>query len=533
MPERIQKILERVLEWWKKFNNKQRVLIISITAVVLLSLGILAFAVSRPTMVTLIVCDDLKQASEVDTLLQSDTSIDYKVNGDGLVFQVDARDEAKANYLLAENEIPTQGYSIESVVDGSFSTTSEDKQKKYIAYLNSKFANDLSSLDNIDAAIVNVTLPNNDGTILSKEEEGTASVTITPSRDLSEEQVYGIARFVATELGNESTKGITIIDNKSNLLYSGEDANSSFSAVSSQLNSKTKQEAQVAQKVEALLRDSGMYSDVKAGANLVFDFSDVDEATHEYYTADGSATGPINSQSTYDATADGNVAAVPGTDTNDDTTDYMLENGEYGSWSVSETDTNYATSERITNRKSSGGDIQYDASSITVTATRTILYSEEQLEASGQLDDMTFEEFQAANNGTQEVETAQEDIEAVSNITGIPVENITFRTFERPDFVEQGSGRALSDILQIVLAVLIFALLAFVVFRSTRKQPEPEPEPELSVEALLESTAEQEMLDDIGYSDKSEVRILIEKFVDEKPDAVAMLLRNWLNEDWE
>ena len=53
------------------------------------------------------------------------------------------------------------------------------------------------------------------------------------------------------------------------------------------------------------------------------------------------------------------------------------------------------------------------------------------------------------------------------------------------------------------------------------------------MEALLESTAEQEMLDDIGYSDKSEVRILIEKFVDEKPDAVAMLLRNWLNEDWE
>ena len=55
-----------------------------------------------------------------------------------------------------------------------------------------------------------------------------------------------------------------------------------------------------------------------------------------------------------------------------------------------------------------------------------------------------------------------------------------------------------------------------------------------SVEALLESTAEsQEALEDIGYNEKSDVRLMIEKFVDENPDAVASLLRNWLNEDWE
>ena len=43
---------------------------------------------------------------------------------------------------------------------------------------------------------------------------------------------------------------------------------------------------------------------------------------------------------------------------------------------------------------------------------------------------------------------------------------------------------------------------------------------------------EEEELEDIGYTEKSEARILIEKFVDEKPEAVAQLLRNWLNEDW-
>ena len=83
--------------------------------------------------------------------------------------------------------------------------------------------------------------------------------------------------------------------------------------------------------------------------------------------------------------------------------------------------------------------------------------------------------------------------------------------------------------------VLIFALLGYDVFRSTRKQKVEEPEPELSVDALLAATSDNddENLEDIGYSEKSETRKLIEKFVDENPDAAALLLRNWLNDDWE
>ena len=40
-------------------------------------------------------------------------------------------------------------------------------------------------------------------------------------------------------------------------------------------------------------------------------------------------------------------------------------------------------------------------------------------------------------------------------------------------------------------------------------------------------------MEDIGYNEKSETRLLIEKFVDENPEAVAALLRNWLNEEWD
>ena len=88
------------------------------------------------------------------------------------------------------------------------------------------------------------------------------------------------------------------------------------------------------------------------------------------------------------------------------------------------------------------------------------------------------------------------------------------------------------DYLEIILAVVIFALLGYVVFRSTRKDKGQALEPELSVESLLQSTKASLDMEEIGYNEKSEIRLLIEKFVEEKPEAVASLLRNWLEEEW-
>ena len=55
-------------------------------------------------------------------------------------------------------------------------------------------------------------------------------------------------------------------------------------------------------------------------------------------------------------------------------------------------------------------------------------------------------------------------------------------------------------------------------------------EEELSVENLLQSAPAE--VEDIEVETKSETRKMIEKFVDENPEAAANLLRNWLSEDW-
>ena len=121
----------------------------------------------------------------------------------------------------------------------------------------------------------------------------------------------------------------------------------------------------------------------------------------------------------------------------------------------------------------------------------------------------------------------------VSNATGIPIENVTLALYDENFFVDAtGAAYGITDILQIVLIIAILLLLAFVILRSMRtaKEEAEEGPAELSVESLLESQPLDTEMDNIEMDAGSETKRLIEKFIDENPEAAAALLRNWLNE---
>ena len=117
MPEQVQKVLDRILEWWKKFNTKQKTLLISIVAVVLVALAILAAVVSKPKMVTLVTCETTAESGQVKNILDSE-NISYELSADGLAFQVNEKDYANASIVLGTNDIPTSGTKLSDVFDG-------------------------------------------------------------------------------------------------------------------------------------------------------------------------------------------------------------------------------------------------------------------------------------------------------------------------------------------------------------------------------------------------------------------------------
>ena len=539
MPDKIREILNNIVEWWKKFTKKQQMILVSSTLIVIIAVAILAFVLTRPKMTIIKICDNAKEASTVQQLL-TDAGIYHEVSDTGLTFSIQQKDSAAANILLGSNAIRTEDEGLKAILNGSLSTTESDKTKLEKEYKEKHIAQVLETLENVEKASVMLDVPNDDGTLIASKQESFAEVFLTLDGEMSEEQALGLARMIATGLGNKTTDNISIMDSNLNMLYSGGmgDPTTASGMTASQLSFQQKVENKVKGNVKDVLLGTGQYQNVEVGVNLPLNFDKKTTSSKTYDPGEGREQGPYKSDRTYDESTTSGGANVPGTDANGEDGNYMITDGDQTEQTISDSSRDYALNETIENIEAGIGNILYEDASLAVTLKTYIKYDEDTLRANGDLEGTTFEEYRAQieSQGAQRQQVDADTIDSIAKASGIDAERISVIAYQEPLFIpSEGSGRTFSDYLEIVLAVLIFALLGFVVFMSTRKEKAPELEPELSVETLLQTTKEneEESLEDIGFKEKSEARILIEKFVEEKPEAVASLLRNWLNEDWE
>ncbi len=530
MVDKLKELPQKILEWWNKFSSKQKTIIISAGAGVIVAFVILITLLTRPVYEVLVTCESTKEASEITALLED---YDYKVSDDGLQISILKSQKSQATLLLGANNIPTQGYDLSNVTNGGFSATETDKQRQYKLYLESLMETDLQGMSNIKRATVQLNLPENDGTLLSKEEEASAAISIEPDGVFTADNAAAIAQFVKTALGNEGVSKITIIDNEGNLLFSGDEESSLTGVSTGQLSVKEQAEATMQNEVKKVLLGTNEYDLIEVSTNLDLDFSTTEKTTHSYTPADNQSQGVLSHEDIYESEAEGGTAGVPGTDSNnEDGTTYVLQDSETSSSTVSEISRDYLPNEDIEQKTIPAGLIKYNSSSISVAAIKYKVLKEEDAKTQGLLDGISWEEYKLANSERTKIETDEDLIDVVAKASGIAPENISFVSYEEPMFIDRERGAVSAmDIVQIVLIVVILGLLAFVILRSMRGEKTEEVEEELSVESLLQSTPETE-LEDIELEAKSETRKLIEKFVDENPEAAANLLRNWLNEDW-
>lgn len=539
MPERLRVLLDKVLEWWNKFTRKQKTLIISVVSAAVVTVVILVTILNQPRYVLLVNAESTKEASEVTSLLEGE-NIEYQISNDGLQIKVLEKDEATASLLLGANDIPSIGYSIDNVTSGSFSTTESDKQKKYVYYLESRLENQfMTYFDAIESAKVELFIPDDDGTLLANNKESSATILLelNPAITFTEDNAAFLARAVATALGNETTDNIVIIDTASNMLFSGNEESSVAGLASTQLTVKSKAEQQVKNEVTRVLLGTNRYDNIEVASNLIIDFSNVESVEHNYTPAEDQTQGVLSHEDTYTAENVNGVSGIPGTDSNeDDETTYVTQDSETSSSTIEEISRDYLPNESITTKTTPGGTVDYDNSSISVTAINYVVVKEDDFDESTA--GMTWDEYKVANAEPVAItDDLSSDIDIIAKATGISSSSIALAAYNQNIFFDsEGSNISLTDILQIVLILVILGLLAFVVLRSmmTEKQQQEEEEiPEqLSVEQLLESQPVEEALDNIEMDEGSETKRLIEKFIDENPEAAANLLRNWLNEEY-
>lgn len=537
MADRLKALWQKILDWWNQFTAKQKTLIVGAGSVILLTIIILVSVLNKPQYVLLVNANSTKEASEIKELLDSN-SINYKMSDDGLEFKVLKKDQGNASLLLGANDIQSYAYTIDNVTDGSFSTTESDKQKKYVLYLESRLESDfINRFTDIKSANVQLHIPDNDGTLIGNQEESSASILLEldDNATFNEDNAAFLARAVAKAIGNSSTKDIVILDTNGNMLFAGDEDSTISGMASTQLSLKAKAEQLVKNEVKKVLLGTKLYDNIEVASNLVMDFSHEETTEHNYTPAEDQTQGVLSHEDTYNAENVSGVSGIPGTDTNaDDETTYVTQDNTNSTSTITEESRDYLPNEKITTRTNQPGAIQYASSSISVTAINYVVVKEEDYDSAAN-NNMTWKEYKLANAEPAVLTVPVEVIDVVSKATGIDSANVAMAAYTEYVFFDRtGANITVTDILQIVMILIILGLLTFIIVRSmwTKKQTQEEAEPEpLSVEQLLESQPE-ESLEDIEMDTGSETKKLIEKFVDENPEAAAVLLRNWLNEDY-
>ena len=332
MPEQIQKIIDRIVEWWKGLTLRQKVYIIGGASAVILTIGILVFVFTRPENQEIYHATDAADAAAVKALLDGESGLWYEQSQDGLTFTIHKDDYAQVWMLLGTNGITVKGYSLADYLEGNgFSTTESDKTKKWQYFLQSRMEQGLLSLDNVKTAQVSFNIPKDDGTLQAQKQEAFASVILGLSGEMSSDQASSIAKTIATSLGNTSTQNISIMDTEGNLLFTGDDEISTAGLATKNLNVKKEAERIMTTKVKQILSSNAsgqaIFDTVQVSPELSMDFSKKLVKDFHYYVDEGMSQGYLDSRSEKTSSTTNGIEGVPGTDSNDDTT-YVLQDNQ-------------------------------------------------------------------------------------------------------------------------------------------------------------------------------------------------------------
>lgn len=533
MAERFKQFRARIVEFWNKYTAKQKTLFFSVVAAVILTLVGLVILLNRTTYVRLGSFDDTAAASQAATMLD-ENGIKYRVTKDALSIDVDENQLSQARLLMGQNGISSSvnntGY--DWLFDNSMNTTDSERRLKAKINLQSEMEETIRSITGVTKCSVTINLPESKNTIYATDQSTSVSIMLTINSDFQDESAKTIAEYAKSCVGNSNTDDITIISNQGKLLFSG---TSNSNMATDVILIEQQVEEYYNSKLWNLMVNSGVYDEVSVASNLKVTVSDEEIHDLKYYSNDEDDTGPKDSYYYYLAENTDGSGGIVGTDANgEEITDYDLLDNANGESTLNLIKESYKTSYTETVTRKPVGEVDMANSSMSLYLTRYVMYNEEEMEENGLLEEQTFAEFRAANSEETETINPPDLVTMLATATGMREANVYVVERIVPVFYpKEETPVPVQSIISIVLAVIIGALLLFVVFKGMRPEEVVEVEPELSVEALLATTKENQTLDDIEFSDKSAAKVQIEKFVDQNPEAVASLLRNWLNEDWE
>ena len=553
MKDRLLKLYSDIIAKWQGMDKTQQRRLIMGAGGLVLALGLTFFIMLRPQWVTLTGANRLEWAEvqQITTALEA-SGIRYDIQDNSSV-RVRRQDFAEASMMVhSATEVfagRTGSLSFEHALEHmGMGTSDAERNEIFRRVLENDIEMQLLNVSGVTDANVNINLADPRALFLGNTPRPSASVALTTDRVFSPQDATSLVSIVANSVEGLTADHVSITDQNLRTIFNGwlEGDLRFGGSVGEERDYRAMRsaEAEIAARQVML----SMFQNVVASASVEVEANarTVSTITHQSPNDDGTAL--WTSREDLAEILEGNVAALPepGAALNAGVPFNAIGAGQQTSGSR---EVSYVTG--VTNVQEeviifAAGTPILDTSSIAVTLTQPIVFDQVVMEANEMFEEgMTWELFAMQNVNPITVVDADVDTyrQMIAHATGIPFDNVSVIVQQQPVLVHAIVAPVPWDTIVLlgILAALLL-MLAYALIRKGRVEEEIiEIEPELSVEDLLVSTrieeaVEEELassLQEIAYSIDSEVKQQIDKFVTEKPEAVAQLLRSWMNEGWE
>lgn len=525
MPDFIKKYLDQLKEFWGSLEKSQKTRLYITSAIVVAAISISIILLTRPQRVVLFTNSDQKQIGEMISIL-NDNGIWNTAENNGTSIVIDQKDNSKAQIVLAQAGYPKEGFTFEDAISSiGLTTTQQDKEHIWKHQKVSDLEAKLEMLDNIDEAAVTLATPKS--SIFANSESDapkpTAYVMVRPNKTLTAAQVQGIVMLVSRSVENLDPNDVTVVDNNSNILnlLSGDDF---ISAANSQEELRKKRENELEQKVLDYFSGGQFdnFDTLRVVANVTLDFDKEKSQTKTITNPQGMDGGALISGSTSEEIVkSGTEGGEPGIGSNPGETNaagYQIGNGATSDYSNKQEEYNYGYDEKISEHEKATGKLVPTESGIAIS----FWYGNKVPDDSGMGEDFITEIKAAA-----------------STATGIPVRNITVNKLKLapPEVVEETTADRIRELVSDYgfFALMLFLIIGMLIFGMPRRKNREQEAVAIPVAGGPKFVVpeHEEPIPEIELEERSEIKKQIDKFVKQKPDSVAQLLRNWLSDDWD
>lgn len=540
MNERVKKITSRVTEFWSSQDKRHKNIYIALAAsiiVIIIAAIIIAAALNKKEYIVLYENLETAEASQMVSLIEG---MGYEARLAGGTISVVSGTENRIAMELAMQNYPKSGKNYEkSTADsGLFSTNAQERLNAKID-LENRLEAQISSMETIAAADVNLAIPEHINTVVSSiRQYPTAGVKVQLDgiEKLSNKQIIGIKNLVKTSVVGLTDDNVEIVDNFG--IPQLINADGDYDLVlqeTKKLAFKTNLEESIREKILAMLVKAYGEDGVEVAVNTVLNFDKRAEELVDYRPEDQRGTGVLQHSEGSDAaggtTADGGVVGVEANA--DDTYPVGNTNGN-GAWNENSFVNTYLVDtykEQIT-----GEGYRMDGISIAV-----MIYTD-------YLDEPTRQELVrlVGNSGTVDP-TVVEDVVTVMNLpkvgdldTDEPGEPAIFLGFTFSELVVIG-------VILLILLIVLFVVLAIISGNAKKKRKAFEKQIiETSGLIGMDSSEPVDMFvlsdpdtgievpsltDDQIETKEVVIRREISEFASHSPEIVAQLLKTWIKNE--